>query len=87
MNHLQISGTVNANKQKKINRSIIYHYLCEHEHAYRAKIAEDLNISAPAVSRAVEKLLKDEFIIEADKIGTGKGKKATSLKVSDSMRT
>ena len=82
MNHLQISRTVNANIQKKINRSIIYHYLCEHDHAYRAKIAEDLKISAPAVSRAIDKLVADNFVIEASKIATAKGKKATRLMVN-----
>lgn len=82
MKSLRVSTTINANIQNEINKSIIFHYLCENNQAYRAKIAEDLKISAPAVSRAIERLIENGFVIESDKIPTGKGKKATALMVN-----
>jgi N-acetylglucosamine repressor len=79
---LRVSTTINANIQNEINKSIIFHYLCQNARAYRAKIAEELKLSAPAVSRAIERLIDDEFVVESDKIPTGKGKKAAQLMVN-----
>lgn len=82
MKTLRVSTTINANIQNEINTSIIFHYLCANEHVYRARIAEDLGISAPAVSRAIGHLVEDGFVVEAGRITTGKGKKATELCVN-----
>jgi len=82
MKSLRVSSTINANIQNEINKSIIFHYLCENDRAYRAKVAEDLKISAPAVSRAVKRLIEGQFVIESEKIPTGKGKKAIQLMVN-----
>jgi len=79
MKALRVSTTINANIQNEINTSIIFRYLCANEHVYRARIAQDLGISAPAVSRTVKRLVEDGFVVEAVKITTSKGKKATEL--------
>ncbi len=82
MKALRVSTTINANRQNEINTSIIFHYLCSNERVYRARIAEDLGISAPAVSRAIGHLIRDGFVVEAGRITTSKGKKATELCVN-----
>ncbi|HXK37394.1 MAG TPA: helix-turn-helix domain-containing protein, partial [Candidatus Paceibacterota bacterium] len=82
MKALRVSTTINANKQNEINTSIIFHYLCANKNVYRARIAEELGISAPAVSRAIGHLIADGFVVEAGRITTNKGKKATELCVN-----
>ncbi len=82
MKGLRVSTTINANIQNEINQSIIFHYLCANDLVYRAKIAKDLGISAPAVSRVIEHLISDGFVVETDKITTGRGKKASQLAVN-----
>jgi len=79
---LTVPDTANAVMQNRINISIIFNYLRDHGLAYRAQIARDLGISAPAVSRAIEKLLKDEYVIESEKVQVENGKKAALVSVN-----
>jgi predicted NBD/HSP70 family sugar kinase len=77
-----VPDTANSLMQNRINISIIFNYLRAHGVAYRAQIARDLGISAPAVSRAIEKLLKDEYVIESEKVTVENGKKAAQVSVN-----
>ena len=82
MKALPVSRTANANLQNKINISVIFNYLRDHGPGYRAKISRDLQISAPAVSRAVENLKNKGFVIESEKLQTESGKKAAHLYIN-----
>ncbi len=82
MKALRASTSINANIQNEVSPSISFHHLCSHDQVYRARIAADLGISAPAVSRAIDGLIEDGFVIEAGKIATGKSKRATELCVN-----
>lgn len=79
---LHFTGTANANLQNEINISIIFNYLRQFGPTYRAKISKDLNISAPAVSRAVEKLSEKGYVIEEGEIKTPSGKKAAKIAIN-----
>ncbi len=79
---LKFSRTVSSKLQYKINMSIIFNYLRENEPISRAKISKDLNISAPAVSRVIDKLINDGYVVEADKLKTKSGKRPTLLKIN-----
>jgi predicted NBD/HSP70 family sugar kinase len=79
---LRISGTANANLQNKINISGIFNYIREHGLTYRARIARDLRISAPAVSRAIDRLMEDGYVIETTKLVTVSGKRPTQLRIN-----
>ena len=77
-----VSDTANSNLQNQINISIIFNYIRNHGVAYRAQIVRDLKISAPAVSRAVEKLLRDGYLIQTGKTHTEDGRKALQFAIS-----
>ncbi len=79
---LKFSRTVSSKLQYKINISIIFNYLRENEPISRAKISKDLNISAPAVSRVIEKLIGDGYVVETEKAETKSGKKPTLLEIN-----
>jgi len=71
--------TANPGLQQKINKSIIFNYLREKDTISRAAISKDLGISAPAVSRAIEKLIEEGYVIETERIKTKMGKRPTPL--------
>ena len=79
---LTVPDTANANLQNRINTSIIFNYLRDHGFAYRAQIARDLGISAPAVSRAIEKLRRDEYVIESERMPVDNGKRAAHISIN-----
>jgi predicted NBD/HSP70 family sugar kinase len=79
---LTVPDTANANLQNRINTSIIFNYLRDHGFAYRAQIARDLGISAPAVSRAIEKLRRDEYVIESERVPVENGKRAAHISIN-----
>jgi predicted NBD/HSP70 family sugar kinase len=82
MKTLKISRAANANLQNKINMSVVFNYLREHEPTYRARISRDLNISAPAVSRIVDKLIEDGYVVETEKLKIHSGKRPTQLRIN-----
>ncbi len=84
MKPLQVTATANASLQNRINISIVFHHIREHGPLYRAEIARDLKLSAPAVSRAVETLKTEGYVVETGKVQTGSGKRATHLMVNSS---
>ena len=72
-------NTANSELQRKINMSIIFNHLRVKNPISRAKISKDLGVSAPAVSRAVEKLMEKGYVIETERIKTKVGKRPTPL--------
>jgi predicted NBD/HSP70 family sugar kinase len=79
---LTVTDTANSNLQNQINISIIFNYIKSQGSAYRAQIARDLGISAPAVSRAVEKLLRDGYLTEYEKTRGESGRKAVQFSIN-----
>ena len=79
---LKVTDTANSLLQNRINISIIFNYLRDRGIAYRAQLARDLGISAPAISRAIEKLLKDDYVIESERVKVENGKKAAQVSVN-----
>jgi predicted NBD/HSP70 family sugar kinase/biotin operon repressor len=73
---------VNSEQQNKINISIIFNYLKENSPISRSKISDDLKISAASVSRAIEKLIKEEYVVETGKQKTKLGKKPILLEIN-----
>ena len=71
--------TASSELQFKINQSIIFNYLRANSPISRAKISQDLKISAPAVSRVIEKLISDDYVLETKKQETKSGKRPTLL--------
>ncbi len=76
---LKFVRTASSELQFKINQSIIFNYLRENSPISRAKISQDLKISAPAVSRVVEKLIFENYVLETEKQETKSGKRPTLL--------
>ena len=79
---LKFKETANSKVQFKINSSIIYNYLRKKGLISRIEISKNLNISPSAVSRAINKLIKDGYVIETEKIVTKIGKRPMLLKVN-----
>jgi predicted NBD/HSP70 family sugar kinase len=82
MKALKIARTADANFQNQVNRSIIFNYLRNNSPTYRARISKDLKISAPAVSRVIDSLLQEGYVLETEKIKTGGGKRPTQLRIN-----
>ena len=57
-----------------MNISLVFHLIREQGPLYRAQIAKELQLSAPAVSRAVGNLLAAGYVIETKKARTKAGK-------------
>ncbi|MFP4564032.1 MAG: ROK family transcriptional regulator [Spirochaetia bacterium] len=79
---LKIKRTANSNLQNEINISVIFNYLRNAGTSYRAQISKELNISAPAVSRAVDHLLRKGYLLEPGTIKTGQGKSAAEVMIN-----
>lgn len=79
---LNFPKTVSSKLQKKINTSIIFNYIRKNSPVTRAGIVKVLKISAPAVSRVIEKLIKNGDVIETVKAETKSGKKPVLLIVN-----
>jgi predicted NBD/HSP70 family sugar kinase len=62
MKYVNISQTLNPSMQHIINQSAIFHYLRENGPTYRTNIARSLDISLPAVRRALDALLGRGFV-------------------------
>jgi N-acetylglucosamine repressor len=79
---LKIKRTANSNLQNEINISVIFNFLRNNGASYRARISKILNISAPAVSRAVEHLIEKGYLIESGTIKTEHGKNAAEVMIN-----
>jgi len=80
---LKFLRTASSQLQYKINMSIIFNYMRQHGPISRAKLSKDLNISAPAVSRVIKKLMDDGYVVETGKVKSKTGKRPTLLKIND----
>ncbi len=79
ISNLKVLNTLSSKHQLLINKSIILNYLMENTSVSRAKIATDLQISPPTVSKIIDELISEGFVIEIGKdLSTG-GKKAIRL--------
>lgn len=76
---LNFLNTANPRLQHIINTSIIFNYILASNPTFRAEISKNLGISAPAVSRAIEKLIKKEYVAETERVKTKMGKRPIPL--------
>ncbi|MHB1347952.1 MAG: ROK family transcriptional regulator [Candidatus Humimicrobiaceae bacterium] len=81
-NSFKFIKTASSELQFKINQSIIFNYLRASSPISRAKISQDLKISAPAVSRVIEKLINEDYVLETKKQETKSGKRPTLLAIN-----
>jgi len=82
MRATHVARTADANLQNSINISIIFNYLRERGPSYRAQIAKALNISLPAVSRAIENLIDHGYVVADEKVKTPSGKKVAAVRIN-----
>jgi predicted NBD/HSP70 family sugar kinase len=79
---IHVNATANAALQNTINRSIIFNYLRENAPCHRAQISKNLRISAPAVSRAISRLIDEGYVTETARAVLPNGKSARRLVVN-----
>lgn len=79
---LKFNRIASSELQNIINISIIFNHLRENSPISRAKISKNLNISAPAVSRVVAKLINRGYVKEIGKVKTVVGKRPTELEIN-----
>jgi len=78
----KFSGIASSELQNVINTSIIFNHLRESSPISRAEISRNLNISPPAVSRIISKLINLEYVKGTKRIKTVVGKRPTELEVN-----
>lgn len=81
MDQLKLNSAVNANLQNTINTSLILNHVRELGTTYRFEISKALNLSLPAVSRAVDQLIESGYLIER-KIITKHGRQAHEVGIN-----
>ncbi len=84
MEHVRIKSIANSNLLNTINISIILHYVRDHGASYRSEMSKALNLSLPAVSRAVNQLIKKDYLVEK-RIITATGKQAHEVEINASF--
>ena len=78
----EVAKIANQALQSKINHSIIFNYLREKGPTSRMDISRNLKISASAVTRVINTLRKNKYVIEAEKVETPLGKRPTLLRIN-----
>lgn len=82
---LRFYNTVSSKLQNEINKSIVFNYLRENKLISRATVSRDLKVSAPTVSKIVDGLIREGYVIEVGKdVSTG-GKRPTQLKFNSDI--
>jgi predicted NBD/HSP70 family sugar kinase len=84
----KFSKTASSKLQNKINTSIIFNYIRENGPMSRIKMSGDLGISPSAVSRVVDKLIREKYVIETGKVktkGAKGGKRPTLIAVREDL--
>lgn len=82
MGTIHLGQGANASLQNKINISIVFDYIRRRGRSYRAQIARDLELSAPAVSRAVDHLIQEGLVLQQGIIHNVAGKKPAGLEIN-----
>ena len=82
MNYIEVAQGVNPKFQNRINQSVVFNYLRHTGPAHKSKIAEDLNLSIPAITRAVDSLVKREFLEEVDHQKSAAGRNVSFYRAS-----
>jgi glucokinase len=82
MENITFESTINPTLQEKINRSIIFHYIRNNKNVTRAKISRDLKISGPTVSRIIERLVRENYVIETESLISKVGKRPIKLEIN-----
>lgn len=78
MKKMAINNAINASQQSQINLSLILNYIRSSGSVNRSRIATDLGLSIPAVSRSVERLSESGLIIK-QKNDLGTARKGTPV--------
>jgi predicted NBD/HSP70 family sugar kinase len=78
----EVSATANQALQGEINRSLIYNYIRENSPVSRTGVARALGISPSAVTRVVNALVSEKYVLEAGKVETPVGKRPTLLRIN-----
>ena len=78
----ELSATANQALQGEINRSIIYNHIRENSPVSRTEVARTLGISPSAVTRVVNALVREKYVLEAEKVETPVGKRPTPLRIN-----
>jgi len=84
---LEFSQKADQGLQTEINGSILFNTLRERGPASRAELAKRLKLSASAVSRVVERLITEGYVVEAGKVRTAVGKRPMRLEVNSHRHT
>jgi N-acetylglucosamine repressor len=82
MRQVQFSRTVNSTLQNRINRSIIFNCLRLNGPSHRAGISKSLGISVPAVSRAIDSLIKEGYVVQTGLYRAANGKLITQFAIN-----
>lgn len=82
MKRVQFSRTVNSTLQNRINRSIIFNCLRSNGPSHRAGISKALGISVPAVSRAIDSLIKEGYVVQTGMYRAANGKLITQFAIN-----
>lgn len=80
-----MKGT-NQSYVKKLNKRAIIQHVLQQGSMSRADLANELNMSKPAVSSNVKELIEEKILIEAGTSETGLGKKGTLLDINVDYR-
>jgi N-acetylglucosamine repressor len=78
----EVANTANQALQGEINRSIIFNYIRENGPVARMEIARSLHISPSAVSRVINALMGEKYVVETEKVETPVGKRPTLLRIN-----
>lgn len=81
MRQLKLRSAVNANLQNTINTSLILNHVRKFGLTYRSEISKSLNLSLPAVSRAVDFLISQGYLNE-HKIISKHGRQAFEVEIN-----
>lgn len=85
MNYIEVAQGVNPKFQNKINQSVVFNYLKAKGPAHKSHIAEELGLSIPAISRAVDSLTAEGYLEALNKQKTKAGRNVAFYQVSVSQ--